>query len=98
MPVFLVRGVTTPVAALSILLLPVLFWGAVRRNDTLVMSLLTAIASALIANALIAGAMSDIHDRYQSRIIWIAPFAVVLILVRWGQTFSRSRISLPGLK
>jgi hypothetical protein len=98
MPLSLVRGVTTPVAALSILLLPVLFWAAVRRNDRLVMSLLTAIASALIANAILAGALSDVHDRYQSRIIWIVPFAVVLILVRWGQTFSRSRISLPGLK
>jgi hypothetical protein len=91
-------AVTTPVAALSILLLPVLLWGAVQRNDKLVMSLLAAVVSALIANAMLAGAFSDVHDRYQSRIIWIVPFVVVLALARWGQTLSRSRISLPGLK
>ena len=98
MPVSLVRAVTTPVAALSILLLPVLLWGAFQRNDKLVKSLLAAVVSALIANAMLAGAFSDVHDRYQSRIIWIIPFVVVLVLARWGQTLSRSRISLPGLK
>lgn len=98
MPVSLVRAVTTPVATLSLLLLPVLIYGAVRRNDWLMLSFLVAVLSALVANAMLAGALSDVNDRYQSRIIWIVPFAVVLVLARWSQTFSRSRISLPGLK
>lgn len=97
-PRALVRAVTTPVATISLLLLPVLLGWALRRRDTVVVSLVAAIAAALITNAMLAGALSDVHDRYQSRIVWLVPFAVVLALIRWRQTFSRSRISLPGLK
>ena len=97
-PLSLVRAVTTPVATLSLLLLPVLLWRASRRKDKLALSFLAAIASALVANAMLAGALSDVNDRYQSRIIWLVPFAVVVTLARWSQTFKRSRISLPGLK
>jgi hypothetical protein len=33
---------------------------------------------ALIGNALVCGMFSGPHDRYQSRIVWIAPFALLL--------------------
>ncbi len=97
-PVALVRALTTPVATFSLILLPVLLWCAGRRGDRLALSLLMSIAAALVTNALIAGAFSDVHDRYQSRIIWLVPFAAAVVIARWSQTFRRSRISLPGLK
>ena len=36
------------------------------------------VLAALIANAVICGVLSGPHDRYQSRVIWLAPFAVAL--------------------
>jgi hypothetical protein len=79
----LVRAVTTPIAAFSlILLLPFLFM-AWRRKDPAALSMLLALAGALAANAALAGALSDVHDRYQSRIVWLALFAVLALTLRW---------------
>jgi len=36
------------------------------------------VLAALIGNAAICGILSGTHDRYQSRLIWLAPFAVLL--------------------
>ena len=98
LPRAMIRSITTPIASVAMLLMPLLFWQAVKRRDRPVQSLLAALSVALIANAAMTGAMSDVHDRYQSRLIWLVPFAVALIVMRWRQTFRRSRISLPGLK
>lgn len=92
------RAVTTPIAVLSLLLLPIALVMAWRRRDAIALSLLATVAIGLVANATLAGALSDVHDRYQSRVVWLVPFVLVLVLARWGQTFRRSRISLPGLK
>jgi hypothetical protein len=48
-----------------------------RRNHdaTLFLGLILA---ALIGNAVICGALSNPHARYQSRLIWMAPFALAL--------------------
>jgi hypothetical protein len=107
----LIRAVTTPVAALALLLLPVVALLAWRRRDPLAFSLALAVAAALLVNALLAGALSDVHDRYQSRLVWLAPLLLFAIVVKWvppkrrlaysavtSPKFSRSRISLPGLK
>jgi len=98
LPRTIIRSITTPVAIVAMLLVPLLFWQAVKRRDRLVQSLLAALTVALIANAAVAGAMSDVHDRYQSRLVWLVPLTVALIVLRWRQTLSRSRISFPGLK
>lgn len=34
---------------------------------------------ALIGNAIVCGMLSNPHDRYQSRLIWLAPFALALL-------------------
>ena len=82
-PEGLVRAVTTPIAALGlILLLPLLFL-AWRRRDAMALSLLLATGGALVANAAIAGALSDVHDRYQSRLVWLSVFAALLLALRW---------------
>lgn len=36
------------------------------------------VLAALIANAVICGALSGPHDRYQSRVVWLAPFALLI--------------------
>lgn len=37
------------------------------------------ILAALIGNAAICGVLSGPHDRYQSRLVWLAPFAVMIV-------------------
>ncbi len=93
-----VRMMTTPVAALSLLLLPIALVSAWRRRDAVALSLLAAVATGLVTNAMLAGALSDVHDRYQSRVVWLVPFVLLLVAAKWNHTFRRSRISLPGLK
>jgi hypothetical protein len=88
-----VRAVTTPIAALSlILLLPCLLF-AWRRRDATALSLLLAIAAALAANAAMAGALSDVHDRYQSRLVWLAFFTLLALALRWRGGFSEAPAS-----
>jgi hypothetical protein len=45
-------------------------------------SLPVFVLGALIGNAIVCGVLSGPHDRYQSRLIWLAPFAVMLHLTR----------------
>ena len=54
-------------------------WTGARREALLLGFVLTA----LIGNAIVCGSLSNPHDRYQSRLIWIVPFAVVLAGARW---------------
>jgi hypothetical protein len=83
LPRVLVRNVTSTVTTVSLLLLPMLFVIAVRRKDRRVVSLLIAVVISLIVNALLTGALSDVHDRYQSRLVWLAPLVCTLALLRW---------------
>lgn len=88
LPKRLVRAVTETVTifALLLLLLLLLLVLAFRRKDQTAVSLLIAVAGGLLVNAAMAGALSDVHDRYQSRIVWVAPFAVAVVLMRWRST------------
>ena len=80
----LVRRVTSAAALAGLLLSLPMLAAAIRRRDRVVLSLLGAILFALIANAAMTGALSDVHDRYQSRLVWLAPFAILWIAIRWG--------------
>ena len=54
------------------------------RRQAAVGGLYAAVIAALCANAFVAGALSGVYDRYQSRFIWLAPFALMLMLMaRW---------------
>ena len=56
---------------------------ALRRRQ-MMGGLLAAVTMALVANAFVAGALSGVYDRYQSRFVWLAPFALLLVLIkRW---------------
>ena len=100
MPKTLIRGVLVPAAALGLLLLPLAGAAAWRRRDSEALSLLAAISIALVLNAALAGALSDVHDRYQSRIVWLVPFALIALAARWklwAAARDRLRISRPAL-
>lgn len=69
------------VGALSILALAVLMAGSARPPWGDRFLLPAFLLSALIGNAFICGALSNPHDRYQSRLIWAAGFAALLLAV-----------------
>ena len=62
-----------PAQALAIALLPIIIW---FRRDRRIASLAAYLFFALLINAVICGALSNPHDRYQSRLAWLAPLVV----------------------
>ncbi len=80
-----------PVALLSMALLPVIALLAWRRTIPPAFGEFAAVcAIALLANAFICGAMSNPHDRYGARLIWIAVFSVAIALVPLGDRLRSS--------
>lgn len=69
-----------PVQALAIALLPVIVW---LRRDRRIASLAAFLFLALLVNAVICGALSNPHDRYQSRLAWLAPLVVAIAALGW---------------
>ncbi len=67
-----------PVLLLALAALPWLLWRAFRRGETPRAALLAGALLALGANAVATGALSKPHDRYQARIVWLLPMAVML--------------------
>ncbi|WP_158284639.1 hypothetical protein [Azospirillum sp. TSO35-2] len=60
-----------------------LLTGAVRRRgriDERVKALLSVIGLGLMLNAAVTGGLSAVHDRYQNRVIWLIPFAAMVVL------------------
>lgn len=82
-PKSLIRAINRPIALAGLLLLIPVMLIAWRRRDDKILALSLAVTFALIANAALAGALSDVHDRYQSRLIWLAPFVALLAWLRW---------------
>jgi hypothetical protein len=74
----LVNWVHVPFGWLSlaalVLALGYTLWIGARREA----ALLGFVLVALLGNAVVCGALSNPHDRYQSRLIWIVPFALAL--------------------
>jgi hypothetical protein len=81
----LVNLVHVPVARLSMLgLLLVIGWGiSAMRHELAGAAAFTLIA--LLGNAFICGALSNPHDRYQSRTVWLATLIVAMAAARWWQ-------------
>jgi len=69
-----------PVQALAIAALPVIVWLGRGRSIAAFAALLFV---ALIGNAVICGVLSSPHDRYQSRLAWLAPLIVVVAALGW---------------
>lgn len=84
-----VRRLTLPLTALGLIgLLPLLVVAA-RRRDWEAAGLLAAVAGVILVNAFLAGALSDVHARYQSRVAWLAPFVLLAVLLRWRSASGR---------
>ncbi len=86
LPKAAVRAIALPVTAAAIILLPFGLWRAWRRCDALAISISLALLTTLIVNAALAGALSDVHDRYQSRLAWVAPWLLMLLWIRWRRS------------
>jgi hypothetical protein len=72
-----------PLALMAMALLPAIVLLAWRRKLPAALGELAAVcALALLANAFVCGALSNPHDRYGARVIWLAAFATGIALVR----------------
>jgi hypothetical protein len=72
-----------PVAFASMLLLLAAIMLEWRRgNFTALTPLAGTVTAALLANAFVCGVLSNPHDRYGARLIWLAPLVVALMLCR----------------
>jgi hypothetical protein len=72
-----------PVALLSMVLLPAILLLALRKTIPGDLGeVAAACALAVLANAFVCGALSNPHDRYGARMVWLAVFAVILASVR----------------
>ena len=94
-PKAVLRPMILAAAWLAMLLLPAGLIVAWRRRDVAAFTLLVGMATALAANAAMAGALSDVHDRYQSRIAWLVPFALLFLALRWRKRAGSECIRSP---
>jgi hypothetical protein len=74
-----INWVHVTVAWLSLLALVPAFYFAVRRNRIQVAIFVAFIFLALLGNAAVCGVLSNPHNRYQSRLIWLPSLALLLI-------------------
>lgn len=76
-----INALHVPVALASILGLPVIVLLSRRRRvrrSAAALSLFVLIT--LLGNAMVCGVLSNPHDRYQSRLVWLAPLALTVAL------------------
>ena len=79
-----VNALQYPLALLAMALLPVIVWLAWRKTlPATIGELAAGVALALLANAFVCGALSNPHDRYGARMVWLAVFVVVLAALAW---------------
>ena len=88
--------IQVPIALLSMTLLPLLAFAALRWPELGPLGRLAAtVMLALVINACVCGMLANPHDRYGARLAWLAPFAIVLVPVSLKVGLS-SRPSLAG--
>ncbi len=75
-------AVHVPVGLVATLLLAVVTVGAMVRGRRDIALLTGSALAFLIANAAVCGILSNPHDRYQSRIIWVAVAALFIAAIR----------------
>jgi hypothetical protein len=82
------------VGALSLIGLVMFLGFAISRRRGERIALPGFVLAALVANAIICGVLSGPHDRYQSRLVWLAPFALMISLRSLAQG-ARNEIEYP---
>lgn len=71
-----------PLARAAEMLAPLLAFTALRYRDRCLAAFASGVTLALLGNAFITGALANPFDRYQSRIVWIAPFLILVAALR----------------
>src|SRR6185437_5533318 len=83
-----------PVGLVSMALLPIIVIVGVRRKDlNPVSEFAGAVALAILANAFVCGALSNPHDRYGARVVWLATLVALIALARLVS--ARDRLGSP---
>ncbi len=82
-----INAVHYPLALIAMTLLPMILWLAWREAVPADIGELAAtVTLALLANAFVCGVLSNPHDRYGARIVWLTTFAVMLAVARKVQS------------
>ena len=90
-----INRIHVPVAlGSSLLLFAVMALGVRRRHFADLAVLAVTVALAILANAVIFGALSGPHDRYGVRLPWVA--SLVLLLVAWRASSPARNSPKPG--
>ena len=88
----LINRVHYPAALACLLLLPLIGGYMLRRQEVgKIGELATVCFLALLANALVCGTLSNPHDRYGARLIWLAATAAAVAAVRLYEERRRPR-------
>lgn len=74
-----INAVHVPIGWLALAFLMAMLGLAVQQRDAKSTVLLGFVLAALLGNAVICGVLSNPHARYQSRLIWVPAFALVLL-------------------
>ena len=78
-----INRIHQPIALAAMLLLLATVLLGWRREPFADLGMLAGTATAaLLANAFVCGVLSNPHDRYGARLVWIAPLVVTLLLCR----------------
>jgi peptidoglycan/LPS O-acetylase OafA/YrhL len=85
-----------PVGLLAMALLPIIVFGLRGQPFRECRELAAVIAIAILGNAVICGALSNPHDRYGARVVWLAVFAVIMTAARLID--ARRRATLLGAR
>ncbi len=89
-----INRIHQPIALAAMLLLLATVLLGWRREPFADLGMLAATATAaLLANAFVCGVLSNPHDRYGARLVWIAPLVVTLLLCR---LYARRGLSQSG--
>ena len=79
-----------PLALIAMALLPVILGLAWRKTIPAPLGELAAtVALALLGNAFVCGALSNPHDRYGARMVWLAMLVAILALLRMTERRQR---------
>lgn len=82
-----INYVHVPLQVLAIVALPII---VVRRPHARISALAALLFMALVGNAAICGVLSNPHDRYQSRLAWLASLVVAIEAVERARQKQRS--------
>ena len=87
-----INAVHVPVGLAGTALLPLIILVALRRRSFGDLGLLAAtVALAILTNAVACGTLSNAHDRYGARMVWLAPLVTALVVLRRRSVVEETR-------